>query len=84
MNRHFEDTQYYVKRAGETAKKGVAAEREAVEQRVRALTGRAAEPEPTRAERARTALADRQTRAKHGAKRLLRGGRRKVRAVQER
>jgi vacuolar-type H+-ATPase subunit H len=35
MNRHFEDTQYYLKRAGETAKKGIAEELEPIEERVR-------------------------------------------------
>ena len=35
MNKHFEDTQYYLKRAGETAKKGIAEELEPVEERVR-------------------------------------------------
>ncbi|MEF8783631.1 MAG: hypothetical protein V5A54_11135 [Haloarculaceae archaeon] len=35
MNRHLEDTQYYLKRAGETAKKGIAEELEPIEESVR-------------------------------------------------
>jgi hypothetical protein len=50
MNRHFEDTRYYLERAVTTAKKGVTAELAPVEKRVRELTGREAEPEPSRLE----------------------------------
>jgi hypothetical protein len=53
MNRHFEDTLYYLKRAAKTAKKGVTAEAEPVERTVRALTGREQAPEPGRIESAR-------------------------------
>ncbi len=54
MNRHFEDARYYLKRAGETALKGLRDELKPIERRVRELTGREAEPEPPRAEKART------------------------------
>ena len=47
MNRHFEDARYYLKRAGETAGKGLKAELEPVEARFRELTGTEAEPEPS-------------------------------------
>jgi hypothetical protein len=50
MNRHFEDTAYYLKRAGETATAGVRETIAPVERRVRALTGREREPEPTTVE----------------------------------
>ena len=55
MNRHFEDTLYYLKRAGETAKRGLTEEVEPVETKVRELTGREteSEPEPGRVEAAR-------------------------------
>ncbi|WP_226010340.1 DUF7553 family protein [Halomicrobium salinisoli] len=56
MNRHFEDARYYLKRAGETALKGLRDELEPVEQRARELTGREEEPEPSRAEKARTGV----------------------------
>ncbi|NLV10219.1 hypothetical protein GOC74_09780 [Halomicrobium mukohataei] len=44
MNRHFEDTRYYLTRAATTAKRGFAAELEPAVTRVRELTGR--EPDP--------------------------------------
>jgi hypothetical protein len=45
MNRNFEDSRYYLKRARETAAAGISEEIGAVEARVRALVGREAEPE---------------------------------------
>jgi len=56
MNKHFEDTRYYVKRAGETAKRGIAEELEPIEERVQAITGRGKEPEPSRLEEVRADL----------------------------
>ena len=58
MNRYFEDTLYYLKRAGKTAKKGVSEEIEPVEQTVRSLAGREKEPEPSRLDRVRERLVD--------------------------
>lgn len=55
MNKHFEDTRYYIGRAGEEAKRGVAAELEPVRQRVERLTGED-EPEPGRLERLRARI----------------------------
>ncbi|QLH79716.1 hypothetical protein HZS55_21545 [Halosimplex rubrum] len=57
MNRHFQDTLYYLKRAGETARKGVSEELAPVEKRVRGLTGREREPEPGRVEAVRERVA---------------------------
>ncbi|MFC7140111.1 hypothetical protein ACFQMA_09730 [Halosimplex aquaticum] len=57
MNRHFEDTLYYLKRAVETAKKGVTEEVAPAEEKVRELTGREKEPEPGRIEAVRTKVA---------------------------
>jgi len=54
MNRHFEDTLYYLKRASETARNGVSEEAAPVEERVRTLVGREREPEPGRVEAARS------------------------------
>ncbi|MDS0283016.1 DUF7553 family protein [Haloarcula onubensis] len=48
MNKHFEDARYYLKRAGETASKGLREELEPVEARFRELTGAETEPEPSR------------------------------------
>ena len=50
MNKHFEDSLYYLKRAGEHARLGVEDGLEPVTQWVRRLTGRVEEPEPTRVE----------------------------------
>ena len=47
MNRHFADARYYLKRAGETASKGVREELAPLEARVRELTGAEDEPEPS-------------------------------------
>ncbi|WP_459194626.1 DUF7553 family protein [Halosimplex sp. J119] len=59
MNRHFEDTLYYLKRAVRAARKGVTEEVAPAEKKVRELTGRAEEPEPRRVETAREKLAGR-------------------------
>lgn len=59
MNKHFEDARYYLKRAGETAKAGVAEELDPVQERVRDLTNRDEdddEPEPGRLDTIRQEL----------------------------
>lgn len=68
MNRHFEDTLYYLKRAGETAKKGLRQELEPAESRVRALIGREREPEPSRLEKVRAELKEAERKAEGEAK----------------
>jgi len=50
MNRHFQDTRYYLKRTVETAAKGLKTELEPAERRLRAVVGADEEPEPTRFE----------------------------------
>jgi hypothetical protein len=71
MNRHFEDARYYLKRAGETAKKGIETELEPIEERVRELTGREEEPEPGRLEEISEDLKDLQERAEGDAKEAI-------------
>jgi hypothetical protein len=56
MNKHFEDSRYYLRRAARTAAKGLSEEIEAVEVRLRGLTGREAETESGRIEEIRTEL----------------------------
>lgn len=56
MNRHFQDTLYYLKRAGRTAKEGVSAEVDPMARKLRSLTGSEEEPEPTRPERVKAEL----------------------------
>jgi hypothetical protein len=79
MNRHFEDERYYLKRAAETARAGVAAELAPVGQRLRRRFGREEEPEPSRLERlradGRTVVAD----AEHEAKSAVAGVRSRLR-----
>jgi len=83
MNKHFEDARYYLKRAGETAKRGIAEELEPVEERVRELTGNEAEPEPGRLEDIRADLEDIQERAEGEAKEAIGDAREKLRDLRE-
>ncbi|MFB6138397.1 MAG: hypothetical protein ABEJ42_08705 [Halobacteriaceae archaeon] len=46
MNRNFEDARYYLRRAGETAKAGVAEELEPLQERIQDLTGRGEDETP--------------------------------------
>ena len=69
MNRHFEDSRYYLRRATETAAKGLREEIEAVEARVRELTGR--ETEPDRIEEIRAELERLQGRAEGEAREAI-------------
>lgn len=71
MNRYFEDTRYYLKRAGETAAKGVKEELEPVEDRFRDLTGRDEEPEPSRIDRIREDLKELEERAEGEAREAI-------------
>lgn len=68
MNRHFEDTRYYLKRAVTTAKNGVAAELEPVQERVERLRGEDEEPDNGRVEEIRADLAEIQQRAEGDAR----------------
>jgi predicted nucleic acid-binding Zn-ribbon protein len=72
MNRHFEDTRYYLKRAGTTAKQGIATELEPVRERVDDLRGKEEEEvEQSRIESIRADLGDIQTRAEGEAKEAI-------------
>ena len=71
VNKHFEDAQYYLKRAGETAKAGVSEEVGRVEARVRELTGREAEPEPGRLDELKADLKELQGRAEGEAREAI-------------
>jgi len=83
MNKHFEDTRYYIKRAGETAKKGISEELEPVEERVKKLTGQEEEPEPSRLEEIRADLKELQGRAEGEAKEAIGSAREKLQLVRE-
>jgi len=73
MNRHFEDTKYYLKRAAETAKQGVEEEIEPLQERVQGLVGdeEEPEPEPGRVEQLRADLTELQERAEGDAKEAI-------------
>ena len=78
MNKHFQDARYYLKRAGETASKGVKAELEPVEERFRELTGREAEPDPGRLETVKSDLQALQERAEGEAEEAIAQARSKL------
>jgi hypothetical protein len=83
MNKHFEDTRYYLKRAGKTAKKGVSEELEPIESRVKKLTGKEAQPEPSRLEEVRGDLKELQERAEGEAKEAIANAREKLETVRQ-
>jgi hypothetical protein len=56
MNKHFEDAQYYLKRAGETAAKGIGEEVGSIRERFQALVGGDEEPEAGRLDEFRADL----------------------------
>jgi hypothetical protein len=78
MNKHFEDARYYLKRAGETATKGVKEELEPVEERFRELTGKEKEPEPGRLDKVKSDLKDLQQRAEGDAEQAIKDARGKI------
>ena len=80
MNKHFEDAQYYLARAGETTSKGLREELEPVEARFRALTGTEEEPEPTRLDAVKADLKALQVRAEGEAETAIGQAREKISA----
>ena len=83
MNKHFEDTRYYLKRATETATRGVREELEPIEERFREMTGREKEPDPGRVERIRADIEELQGRAEGEAKEALSEARTKLKQYRE-
>jgi hypothetical protein len=83
MNKHFEDAQYYLKRAGETAKKGVEEELEDVRKRFREITGNEAEPEPSRLQAVRSDLEEIQAKAEGEAKEAIADARETIAAYRD-
>ena len=81
MSKHFEDTRYYLKRAGETAKKGISEELEPVRERVDDLIGEEEEPEPGRVEQLREDLSDIQQRAEGEAKEAIGEARERLESI---
>ncbi|MFD1633731.1 DUF7553 family protein [Haloplanus ruber] len=79
MNKHFEDTLYYIGRAGEHAKEGVLEELDPLEERFRELTGNETEPEPSRLEQLQDDLQELETRAEGEAKTAIEDARERIR-----
>jgi uncharacterized protein YjbJ (UPF0337 family) len=83
MNKHFEDTRYYLKRAAETAKRGVAEELEPVRERVQEITGEEEEVEPGRIDKVREDLRELERKAEGEAKAAIGDAREKLTAYRE-
>ena len=83
MNKHFEDARYYLKRAGETAKKGVEEELQPVRERFQELTGEDDEPELSRLEQVRGDLKDVQASAEGEAKEAIGEARERITAYRD-
>lgn len=83
MNKHFEDARYYLKRAGETAKAGVAEELEPMRERFQTLTGGEEEPEPGRLDELRDDLTELAEKAEGEAKEAIEDAREKLGAYRE-
>ena len=85
MNRYFGDAWYHAKRAATNAYRGLREVGQPVERKVRELTGREIEAEPTRTERVKERLADRvervEERAELRARDVYEDARRRVRTV---
>lgn len=84
MNKYFEDTRYHLKRAGETAKKGVKEELEPIEDRFRDLTGREEDPAPSRLDKIRDELEDLEERAEGEAREAIADARSRIREYRQR
>lgn len=83
MNKHFEDARYYMKRAGETAKAGVAEELEPVRERFQNLTGGDEEPEAGRLEEVREDLAELAETAEGETREAIQNAREKIATYRE-
>lgn len=83
VNKHFEDARYYLKRAGETAKAGLAEEVSSVEERFRELTGREEEPADSRLEEMKAELVELGERAEGEAKEAIEDARERIEAYRK-
>lgn len=78
MNRNFKDTWYYLKRAGESGRRGVVETLSPVERTVRDVLGRDQEPRPTRSERLKAEFDDLKHSTEQDARRALRRSRDRI------
>ncbi|WP_254535282.1 DUF7553 family protein [Halomarina litorea] len=70
MNKHFEDAQYYLRRAGSTVRKGVREELDPIQRRVQGMVG-GEDPEPSRVDQFRSDLKEIQGRAEGEAREAI-------------
>ncbi|MFC4552669.1 MULTISPECIES: DUF7553 family protein [Halorussus] len=77
MNKHFEDTTYYARRAGRHLYRGLREELAPVEYRIRRATGYEKET-PTRTEKWRAELREAEWEAQRRARRAMRRARERV------
>jgi hypothetical protein len=78
MNKHFTDARYYLRRAGEHLAAGLREELAPVEAKLRALTGREPDPEPSRVESIREDLVDLERRAEGEARAAIADARERI------
>lgn len=78
MNKHFEDAKYYMKRAGETARAGVAEELEPVRDRFQDLVGDDEEPDAGRLDEVREDLTELAETAEGETKEAIKNAREKI------
>lgn len=84
MNKHFEDARYYLKRAAETAKRGVKEELEPLRQRIERVAGtESEETDESRVEKLRDDLRELENRAEGEAKDAIYEARGKLKAYRE-
>lgn len=81
MNRYFGDAWYHAKRAGKNAYRGLREALWPAERKVRELTGREIDEEPTRVERAKERLERVEERAETRAREIYERARQRMRAV---
>ena len=84
MNRHFKDTQYYLRRAAATAKHGVSEELEPVRTRAARLRADEEEQDDGRLARARTRVTTGVRRARAEIERAVVRGRERIELVRRR
>ncbi len=78
MNKHFKDTKYYLKRAGEHAKAGVSEELEPLKEKFNDVIGREEEPEPSRIDEIREKLTKLEEKAEGDAKEAVGNARQRL------
>jgi len=82
MNRHFNDAWYYAKRAATNLAIGLRIELRPVEERLRELTGREVEPEPSRIDELRGEVREFERTAEQTARETAKTARSKIRGYQ--